>query len=305
MTHDEAYSELESVALEITPADVSNSVRDHARTCAECGPELAAMDEAVAELGHLVVPQAMNAGRGAGIRSRLVTRARGERELRSTAASGPPDPTRGVASLTGQGSRFTPGTQRTVEAELKKEAVPERRDTLFRPRAGNLFAIAASLLFIAASAQLMRVTRDRDRLRAQLSSIGPASDSIARLLAVRDSIIASLTGPDVKVVTLAKQNATEPMAKMYWDRATNDWTIVTYNLPQPSAGKTYQVWLVTDDAKISAGTFSPDERGHAMMRAKYPLDRNALRAVAVTEEPMGGMPAPTGPMVILGSAAPE
>jgi hypothetical protein len=283
---------------------VSDSVREHARTCAQCGPELAALDEAVAELAHLVVPQAMNAGRAAGIRSRLVTRARGERELRSTAAS-PPDISRGVASLTGQGARFTPGTQRAVEAELRKESEPERRTTIFRPRVGSLFAIAASLLFVVASAQLMHVTRDRDRLRAQLSSIGPENDSIARLLAVRDSIITSLTGPDVKIVTLAKQNATEPMAKMYWDRATNDWTIVTYNLPQPSAGKTYQVWLVTDDAKISAGTFSPDERGHAMMRAKYPLDRNALRAVAVTEEPMGGMPAPTGPMVILGSAAPE
>ena len=304
MTHDEAWSELEGVALEITSAEVGNSVREHARTCAQCGPELAAMEEAVAELGHLVAPQAMNAGRSAGIRSRLVARARGERELRSTAAS-QPDTSRGVASLTGQGTRFTPGTQRGVEAELRKEAVPERRSTIFRPRPANLFAIAASLLFVAASVQLMRVTRDRDRLRAELSSLTPQSDSTAQLLAVRDSIIASLTGPDVKVVTLAKQNATEPMAKMYWDRATNNWTIVTYNLPQPSAGKTYQVWLVTDDAKISAGTFSPDQRGHAMMRANYALDRNALRAVAVTEEPMGGMPAPTGPMVILGSAAPE
>jgi hypothetical protein len=40
------------------------------------------------------------------------------------------------------------------------------------------------------------------------------------------------------------------------------------------------------------------------MQAKYALDRNALKAVAVTEEPAGGMPAPTGPMVVSGSAAP-
>jgi hypothetical protein len=303
MTHDEAYSELASVALDVVPAEVCDSVREHARTCAECGPELTAMEEAVAELGHLVVPQAMNAGRAAGIRSRLVTRARGERELHSALPPGPPDLARGVASLTGQGTRFTPGTQRAVEAELRKQA-PTPRDTLFRPRVGNLFAMAASVLFIIASVQVVRVTRERDQLRAQLSPLASQNDSMARLLSARDSMIASLTGPDVKVVTLARQNATQPMANMYWDRSSNDWTIVTYNLPQPAPGKTYQVWLVTDDAKISAGTFSPDARGHAMMRANYALDRNALRAVAVTEEPMGGMPAPTGPMVILGSAAP-
>jgi hypothetical protein len=304
MTHEEAYSELASVALEVVPAEVSDRVREHAHTCAECGPELAAMEEAVAELGHLVTPHAMNAGRAAGIRSRLVTRARGERELHATSPPGPPDIARGVASLTGQGARFTPGTQRAVEAELRKQPVP-RRELKFRPTVGNFFAIAASILFIVASAQLVIVTRDRDRLRAELSPLQSETDSMSRLLMARDSIIASLTGPDVKVVTLARQNATEPMAKMYWDRTSNDWTIVTYNLPQPAAGKTYQVWLVTADAKISAGTFLPDERGHAMMRANYALDRNALQAVAVTEEPMGGMPSPTGPMVILGNAAPE
>ena len=72
----------------------------------------------------------------------------------------------------------------------------------------------------------------------------------------------------------------------------------------PNPGMTYQVWLVTDSAKISAGTFQPDATGHAFMQAKYALDRNALKAVAITEEPAGGMPSPTGPIVVSGSAAP-
>ena len=89
---------------------------------------------------------------------------------------------------------------------------------------------------------------------------------------------------------------------MMWNRASNDWVMVTYNLRPPKPGMTYQVWIVTDDAKISAGTFKPDASGRTMMRARYALDRNALRSVAVTEEPEGGMPAPTGPMVIAGAA---
>jgi anti-sigma-K factor RskA len=91
---------------------------------------------------------------------------------------------------------------------------------------------------------------------------------------------------------------------MFWNRQSNDWTMVVYTMHPPKPGMTYQVWLVTDSAKISAGTFQPDSTGHAFMQAKYPLDRNALKAVAITEEPAGGMPSPTGPVVVSGSAAP-
>ena len=111
-----------------------------------------------------------------------------------------------------------------------------------------------------------------------------------------------MTGPDVKVVPLVIVGASEPLGRMMWNRASNDWIMVTYNLRPPKPGKTYQVWLVTDDAKISAGTFHPDANGGTFMHARYAMDRNALRAVAITEEPEGGMPAPTGPMVVAGNA---
>ena len=91
---------------------------------------------------------------------------------------------------------------------------------------------------------------------------------------------------------------------MFWNRATNDWTMVVYTMRPPKPGMTYQVWLITGAAKISAGTFQPDSTGHAFMQARYALDRNALKAVAVTEEPAGGMPSPTGPIVVAGSATP-
>jgi hypothetical protein len=58
---------------------------------------------------------------------------------------------------------------------------------------------------------------------------------------------------------------------------------------------------VTPTAKISAGTFTPDN-GEAMVRATFALARDSLRAVAVTDEPAGGMPQPTGQYVVLGNA---
>ena len=126
MTHDEAFAELESVALDTASVEVADAVRAHASTCPECGPELAALEQAVATLGTLVPAAEINRGRSAGIRSRIIMRARSERESRSAPVPGPPDLARGVASLRGQGHRVTPGAQRQVTGETKKSNRPSR-----------------------------------------------------------------------------------------------------------------------------------------------------------------------------------
>ena len=93
-----------------------------------------------------------------------------------------------------------------------------------------------------------------------------------------------------------------PWAWMFWDHATNRWTLVARDLAPPSPGKTYQLWLVTPRAKISAGTFNPKPDGSAEVQATYALAPDSLRAIAVTEEPAGGVPQPTGPFVITATA---
>lgn len=305
LSHDEAHAELAAVSLDAVSVELSAAVREHASVCPECGPELVALEETVAELGQLVPQRAINLGHAAGIRSRLLTSARRERELHSVPPTGPPDLARGVASLTGQGDRMTPGSQRAVEAEVRK-VVPLQKGR-FRILSGpGLFALAASVAFIAAAAQLVRVTTERNALRIALSTPqAPAvrTDSATPSGQEKDALVAAMAGPDVKIVPLSARGAAR-MGRMFWNRASNQWTMVVYTMRPPRPGMTYQVWLVTGTAKISAGTFQPDSTGHAFMQANYALDRNALKAVAVTEEPAGGMPAPTGSIVVSGSAAP-
>ena len=312
MSHEEAFSELAAVALDAASADVVSSVRAHAAECPECGPELAAMERTVATLGTLAPDTPINRGRSAGIRSRLVMRARAERESKLAEAPGTADLSRGVASLTGQGHRITPPSTRQVTGEMKRvtPARPMRLPVdLPAPlaRGINWYAIAATVALILTGAQLMRVSSDRNRMRAELASATTnapkdSASTMATIVREKDSMITAMSGPDVKVVPLMTKGEAQPLGKMMWNRKSNDWVMVTYNLRQPKAGMTYQVWLVTDKAKISAGTFHPDPKGGTIMHAKYAMDRNALRAVAITEEPEGGMPAPTGPMVVAGSA---
>ena len=177
-SHEEAYAELAAVALDAVSGEVRDAVRAHASACPECGPELAAMEQTVATLGYLVPAAHLNRGRSAGIRSRLVTRARAERESRSLPATGRPDLTRGVASLTGQGHRATPVTQRIVTGENRKvtpgATAPVQSLSKSRPPLGLLaYAAVVTIALGITGFQLMRVTGQRTVLTSCSESLSP------------------------------------------------------------------------------------------------------------------------------------
>jgi len=72
-------------------------------------------------------------------------------------------------------------------------------------------------------------------------------------------------------------------------------------MPALKAGRDYQLWLITPAGPVSAGTFRPTPEGHAVVQATYALPREQLKAIAVTEEPAGGLPKPSGTPLIVGT----
>lgn len=71
-------------------------------------------------------------------------------------------------------------------------------------------------------------------------------------------------------------------------------------LPAPPAGKTYQLWLVPMEGKpMPLHTFGDGEWTEPMEMQVTP--GMEAKTFAVTEEPAGGMPWPTGPKVLAGA----
>jgi anti-sigma-K factor RskA len=68
----------------------------------------------------------------------------------------------------------------------------------------------------------------------------------------------------------------------------------------PQTGKDYQLWMIRGDQKISAGVLRASADG-AVVAAIEPaqLAAGAPDALAVTVEPSGGVPQPTGPIVLV------
>jgi anti-sigma-K factor RskA len=78
--------------------------------------------------------------------------------------------------------------------------------------------------------------------------------------------------------------------------------MMTYDgwLPAAPADKSYQLWLVPmNGSPISAGVFNPQNGEMSHMMKKLPAGVTA-KAFAVSLEPAGGVPQPTGPMVLVG-----
>ncbi len=309
VSHESADFELAAVALGSAPAGIDEGVRAHATACPECGPELAAMEETVAILGYLVPREEMNRGRSAGIRSRLIVRARAERESKAPPVTGRPDISRGVASLTGLGYRATPVSQRAITGETRRvtpaqQTAPVPGAPGLPPVAITWYAVAATVALVATGAQLVRVSSEQRTVRNQLAAVdtlAPLADSLQSIVRQRESMITAMTGEGVRAIPLSSRTNRQAGGRMLWNPVSNDWVLITHGLRQPRDGRIYQVWIVTDQAWVSAGTFQPDEGGSAMMHSKQAIDRGVLRSVTVTEEPEGGAASPTGSMIVTGS----
>jgi anti-sigma-K factor RskA len=115
------------------------------------------------------------------------------------------------------------------------------------------------------------------------------------------SAMAVLAAPDLTRIDLAGQPpAPSASARALWSR-NRGMVFTTANLPPAPAGRVYQVWVVTAQAPVSAGLLSLDANGRATVVFNTPPDIGAPVAVAVTLEPTGGVPAPTGEKYLVGT----
>jgi anti-sigma-K factor RskA len=186
-----------------------------------------------------------------------------------------------VGSSTGRGGTFA--------------VMPKKQPSMF---AGWLWALvplaggfAVALVFLA----LHTLQLD--------SQIGALQSEVQRenaQIAEDRSVIDMLGAKDTVVVSLAEQKQ-QPLgtARVLYNAKRG---LLVYNgtLPPPPPDKSYQLWLVpANGAPISAGVFESENGGADRITAKVP-EGTVAKAFAVTLEPRGGKPQPTGPFVLLG-----
>jgi anti-sigma-K factor RskA len=164
-----------------------------------------------------------------------------------------------------------------------------------RPAPAWVFAAAIAILCVGLAAENQRLNQQTRALQADAQR---QEIAMAQALAVLDL----LTAPDTQGIALTAANAKPLPGGRVFYHPSRGLLFYAANLSAPPAGRTYQLWLIpTQGSPISAGVFEPDQKGSASIILPKLPGGVAAKAFAVTVEPAGGVPQPTGAMVLIGA----
>ena len=158
-------------------------------------------------------------------------------------------------------------------------------------------ALAAGIAAIAVGLSVS-ATYDK-RLDALAREAAVLRDEIDR----QEQVIALVGDPTTAIVVLSGlEPAPAARARMLWN-APAGGLLVAAGLPPAPAGKAYQLWAIAGkNPPVSAGVFTVDARGAGSLRVSPLPGVGKVDVFAVTLEPAGGLPAPSGAMYLAGKS---
>jgi len=167
--------------------------------------------------------------------------------------------------------------------------------------AGVLIAVGLGLELRDLRAALGEAQQQVARLESALSGAAQERAGLARELAAAERTVGELTARQTRTVALA---ATGPLpdasARAFLDPEGRRLLLVVYDLPPPPPGQSYQLWVIVGGEPVSAGVFDVQAGGARHEASALPSIEGPV-TIVVTIEPAGGMPKPTGPIVLAGS----
>lgn len=158
---------------------------------------------------------------------------------------------------------------------------------------------------VAASEREVRDIREQiEQQRTLVAASTRELDHLREAVARQRGVIEVLASPGVRIEYLRHaMPGLETEGHVLWNERKKAWVFYAFGMPQPEQGKEYQVWFMTEkEGPVSAGVFMPDQSGTGQVLAAPPSKLfGKITAVAVTLEPKGGLPKPSGAMYLRGS----
>jgi len=274
MTHEEIRADLPLHALGSLDPDERRAIERHlAEGCDDCGREL---DEwrRVVEL----IPLGAEAAEPPELKDRLLDRAR------------PTQPERVVPLRRWLAVPLAAAAAALLAFGIVREArLGRERDSALAERTRLESALARAKTDLAElGEQLAAREQDIGRLRSALA----AAEENLSLLQARGLQMVSLRQP---------ADAVPAEAHMLLSGDARKGLLYAFDLRPVPLDKIYELWWITEkEGPVMAGLFRPDEHGIGRIDVDLPTGAGRIQAAAVTIEPAGGVPKPTGPMVLVG-----
>lgn len=197
--------------------------------------------------------------------------------------------------------------------ELFRAQGPRRREVAAPARAPRrlwapVWAAAlagVSLVLLVAAAWLARENFRLSRTLAELEiahkQLEASNLEMKAAAAHAQTVLDVLSGSQTIQVDLSPQAAhPAPHGKAFYNRARG-LLVYTTDLNSLPSDHIYELWLIpTEGNPVDVGIFNTDSHGDGEVILPSMPQGLTAKAFAITIEPAGGVPAPTGPMVLVG-----
>ncbi len=192
-------------------------------------------------------------------------------------------------------ARVNADAEARVHSSMQMTPQPARRVSWFE----NMFQVLSLGAAVAAMIWVIVLNTQVSRLQNEIAGL---HDTLAAQSNSLEQIIANLPqSPPSNVITVSvKGTDVQPHAhgQLIADPKEQSAVLVISGLPKLEANKTYQVWLIEGDKPVSAGLLSVDENGQGVVIVTSEEAISSFKALAISIEPEGGSPQPTGDIVV-------
>ena len=260
MVHEDYKELIPAHALSSLDADDERALNEHLAQCAECRRDLAEWEATGASLALSAKPMEPSPQ----VREKLLREIRAEKSASDSAAA------------------------KSVSEESASEGFASNVVPFSRPprtlwnSLGSVGSIAAVVLFAALIVSVFVLWQQNRALRQE------------------NQLFELITSPDSRVAELyGTAEASGASAKLLYDNSGRAF-LVTAGLPSAAQGKEYPFWCIVYNKPIPSKTFVPDSQGQRTLEVTVPDFARKEGVVAVTLEPAGGVPAPTGAIYLRG-----
>lgn len=289
MTHEDYRELLAANALTALDAEDVRALDTHLRSCVDCRSEMGEWEETVAFLALDAAPLEPSPQLRERILASVRAAGRSEKLINDRAEA---------RAKPGVGVPESAGDSRDDSNVLAFERSPGNLWTSL----GSFGAIAATLLLAALIISLLVLWQQNRATKKELARLSTEMQQAKAQLDHERAVVQLLTSPDAHMARLAGTNVAPGAHAMLAYDKNGHAMLMAKGLPAAPAGKAYQLWYIMGGKPMPGKMLTTDRAGNAMLEDQIPAAALGGAVFAVTLEPEGGMPSPTG-AIYLRSAA--
>lgn len=192
-----------------------------------------------------------------------------------------------------------PSSERTDFTSDEKISKGFDRGSLAIAASFALLLVALSLIFYSFNLS-SQISEKEDIIVEQQNQITELQNEVQQ----KEELLSILESREVDMVVMSGMEVNpDGYGKIIWDSESNRALLQVSNLPAVPADKEYQLWIIRNNKPVSLDVFAVNDpnKDTFFKIEEMAAGEQVADAFAITLEPKGGMPQPTGDMYLMGN----